>query len=138
MTGAVKVPIESIEFSVRTTNIICAIGIKYLNEFEDKTESELCKLRNFGRKSLLEVKGVLATYGMKLKEEDAKKDIVEEKGESQLISSINVKLGEVEFKIKEIKIALKRTRNFLIALERYVGEIRKNKYKSVRKRNFIY
>jgi len=63
-------PVAELELSVRAANILEATGIKTVRELVTKTESEILKYRNFGRKSLNEIKDVLQemglSFGMKL------------------------------------------------------------------------
>lgn len=64
--------IEELELSVRSYNCLEAAGIKTIRDLVQKTESEMLKYRNFGRKSLSEIKGILKemglTFSMKLDE----------------------------------------------------------------------
>ncbi|MFH0793935.1 MAG: DNA-directed RNA polymerase subunit alpha [bacterium] len=65
--------IEELELSVRSYNCLEAAGIKTIRDLVQKTESEMLKYRNFGRKSLSEIKNILKDMGlsfnMKLDEE---------------------------------------------------------------------
>ena len=56
--------IEDLDFSVRTSNCLRREGISTVGELVGRTESDLMAIRNFGRKSLVEVKEKLA--GMEL------------------------------------------------------------------------
>ena len=62
--------VEELELSVRSANCLKNAGIKLIGELVMKTEAEMLKTQNFGRKSLNEIKDVLAemrlTLGMKL------------------------------------------------------------------------
>jgi DNA-directed RNA polymerase subunit alpha len=51
--------IEELELSVRSYNCLEAAGIKTIRDLVQKTESEMLKYRNFGRKSLTEIKNIL-------------------------------------------------------------------------------
>lgn len=51
--------IEELELSVRSYNCLEAAGIKTIRDLVQKTESEMLKYRNFGRKSLNEIKSIL-------------------------------------------------------------------------------
>lgn len=63
--------VDELELSVRSSNCLKASNIKTLGELVQKTESEMIKFRNFGRKSLNEISEILARhemqFGMKLK-----------------------------------------------------------------------
>ncbi len=65
--------VQSIELSVRAQNCLKNAEIKYLGELVQKTESEMLKYRNFGKKSLDEIKDRMQEMGiclsMKLKDE---------------------------------------------------------------------
>lgn len=58
--------VEELELSVRAYNCLKAANIKSIGELVDKTESEMLKYRNFGKKSLNEIKEVLTKYGLYL------------------------------------------------------------------------
>lgn len=70
-------PIEELELSVRANNCLLAHGIKRVLDLVNKTEDEMLKIKNFGRKSLGEVKDSMALFslrfGMNISEEDIKK-----------------------------------------------------------------
>ena len=57
-------PIEDLNFSVRSANCLQSADLKYVGELVQKTENDLLKTKNFGRKSLNEIKETL--HGMKL------------------------------------------------------------------------
>ncbi|MFN3476819.1 MAG: DNA-directed RNA polymerase subunit alpha, partial [Candidatus Methylomirabilales bacterium] len=77
----VKRSVEELELSVRAANCLRNANIRYIYELIQKKESDLLKMRNFGRKSLKELQGVLKemglTLGMKLSE-DLLKSLEEE------------------------------------------------------------
>lgn len=58
--------IEQLELSVRTYNCLKNEGIRFVGEFAQKGEAELLRLPNFGRKSLNELKEILAQIGLHL------------------------------------------------------------------------
>ncbi|MBN2327919.1 MAG: DNA-directed RNA polymerase subunit alpha [Candidatus Omnitrophica bacterium] len=58
--------VEELELSVRAYNCLKAANIKTIGELVSKTESEMLKYRNFGKKSLTEIKEVLTKYGLYL------------------------------------------------------------------------
>ena len=62
--------VEELELSVRSANCLKNAGIKLIGELVSKTEAEMLKTQNFGRKSLNEIKDILCdmglTFGMKL------------------------------------------------------------------------
>ena len=56
--------IEELELSVRSANCLKNANIRYIGELVQKTESEMLKTKNFGRKSLNELKNILAEMGL--------------------------------------------------------------------------
>jgi DNA-directed RNA polymerase subunit alpha len=56
--------IEELELSVRSFNCLEAAGIKTIRDLVQKTEQEMLKYRNFGRKSLTEIKNILKDMGL--------------------------------------------------------------------------
>ena len=51
------------ELSVRSYNCLKNANIRTIGELVQKTEGEMLKTKNFGRKSLNEIKEILATHG---------------------------------------------------------------------------
>lgn len=62
--------VEDLELSVRSANCLKNAGINTIGELVQRTEAEMLKTKNFGRKSLTEIKEILDEYnlnfGMKL------------------------------------------------------------------------
>ena len=58
--------VDELELSVRSANCLQNANIKYIGELVQKTESEMLKTKNFGRKSLKEIKELLAEMGLQL------------------------------------------------------------------------
>ena len=58
--------IEELELSVRSANCLKNANIKYIWELVQKTEAEMLKTKNFGRKSLNEIKEILSEMGLGL------------------------------------------------------------------------
>ncbi len=59
-------PISEIELSVRSANCINNADIKTIADLVVKSEPEMLKFRNFGKKSLNEIKAILTTMGLSL------------------------------------------------------------------------
>jgi len=55
-----------LELSVRSANCLKATQIKTIGQLARKNEGELLKMRNFGKKSLGEIKKILKSYGFSL------------------------------------------------------------------------
>jgi len=66
LKGVLRMNIEELEFSVRASNCLKAANIKILGELVKRTEAEMLKTRNFGKKSLSEIKEKLAAHGVSL------------------------------------------------------------------------
>ncbi|MEO7994370.1 MAG: DNA-directed RNA polymerase subunit alpha [bacterium] len=60
-------PIEDLELPVRPYNCLKQIGVKTIGELIECSEAELLKLRNFGEKSLLEIKEKLEPLGLSIR-----------------------------------------------------------------------
>lgn len=58
--------VDELELSVRSANCLANANIKYLGELVQKTEAEMLKTKNFGRKSLNEIKETLSELGLTL------------------------------------------------------------------------
>ena len=58
--------VNEIELSVRAANCLNNANITTVGELAQKTESEMLKYRNFGKKSLNEIKGKLSELGLSL------------------------------------------------------------------------
>ena len=59
-------PVDDLELTVRSANCLKAENIYYIGDLIQRTENELLKTPNLGRKSLNEIKEVLATHGLTL------------------------------------------------------------------------
>jgi DNA-directed RNA polymerase subunit alpha len=58
--------VSELELSVRSANCLKNADIKYIGELVQRTESEMLKTKNFGRKSLNEIKEILVDMGLHL------------------------------------------------------------------------
>ncbi|HEX3346192.1 MAG TPA: DNA-directed RNA polymerase subunit alpha, partial [Polyangiaceae bacterium] len=58
--------VDELELSVRSANCLQNANIRYIGELVQRTESEMLKTKNFGRKSLKEIKEILAEMGLSL------------------------------------------------------------------------
>lgn len=59
-------PVSELELSVRSANCLQNANIKYIYELVSKTEGEMLRTKNFGRKSLNEIKEILSQMGLGL------------------------------------------------------------------------
>ena len=58
--------VDELELSVRSANCLQNAGIEYIWQLVEKSEAEMLKTKNFGRKSLNEIKDILAELGLHL------------------------------------------------------------------------
>ena len=58
--------VDELDLSVRAENCLQAANIKYIGDLVQKTEQEMLRTKNFGRKSLKEIKELLAEMGLSL------------------------------------------------------------------------
>jgi DNA-directed RNA polymerase subunit alpha len=75
LKSVLDTPVEELELSVRSSNCLRNIDIKTIGDLAQRSEEEISKTKNFGKKSLQEIKDKLAEYGLNL----GMKDILEEK-----------------------------------------------------------
>lgn len=59
-------PVEELELSVRSSNCLKNANIRTIGELTKKTEDDIAKTRNFGKKSLTEIKEKLQEWGLSL------------------------------------------------------------------------
>jgi DNA-directed RNA polymerase subunit alpha len=59
-------PVDDLELTVRSANCLKAENIYFIGDLIQRTEVELLKTPNLGKKSLTEIKDVLATKGLSL------------------------------------------------------------------------
>ena len=65
-----EMTVEELDLSVRSFNCLKRANIHKVGDLIEKTEDEMMKVRNLGRKSLDEVIAKLASYGLALRKED--------------------------------------------------------------------
>ncbi len=58
--------VDELELSVRSANCLQNANIRYIGELVQRTEAEMLKTKNFGRKSLNEIKELLSSMGLEL------------------------------------------------------------------------
>ena len=59
-------PVDDLELTVRSANCLKAENIYFIGDLVQRTEVELLKTPNLGKKSLTEIKDVLASRGLSL------------------------------------------------------------------------
>ncbi|MHC1726251.1 MAG: DNA-directed RNA polymerase subunit alpha [Syntrophobacteraceae bacterium] len=79
--------VDELELSVRSANCLKNADIRYIGELVQKTEQEMLKTKNFGRKSLNEIKEILSemglSLGMKIDNFPSRDDIEERRKEQE-------------------------------------------------------
>ena len=83
-------PLDDLCFSVRTYNCLHRAGIKTLKDITERTEEEMARVRNLGRRSLEEVIFYLECHGLRLKEE--KQESVANKNSERMRKAVNITL----------------------------------------------
>ena len=58
--------VDELELSVRSANCLANANIRFIGELVQKTEAEMLKTKNFGRKSLKEIKEILTQMDLSL------------------------------------------------------------------------
>lgn len=61
-----ETPVDELELSVRSSNCLKNANIRTIGELTSKTEDDIAKTRNFGKKSLLEIKDKLKEWNLEL------------------------------------------------------------------------
>ena len=64
IANLLDMPVDEMELSVRSSNCLKAAGIKRIRDLVTRTEADMLKYRNFGRKSLSELNEVLTGMGL--------------------------------------------------------------------------
>ncbi len=66
LRSIVETPVEELELSVRSSNCLRNINVNTIGDLARLSEEEISKTKNFGKKSLQEIKDKLAEYGLNL------------------------------------------------------------------------
>ena len=69
-SGVLAQPIEEMDLTVRSYNCLKREGVQTVGELVEKSEEDLLEIRNFGQKSIDEVKAKLEEMGLGLKRKD--------------------------------------------------------------------
>ncbi len=70
VSGVLARPIEELDFTVRSYNCLKREGVTTVGELVEKTEDDLLEIRNFGQKSIDEVKAKLEELALSLKSKE--------------------------------------------------------------------
>jgi DNA-directed RNA polymerase subunit alpha len=118
-----KMSVEELELSVRSSNCLRAAGIARIEDLVQKTESEMLKYRNFGRKSLNELSAILADLGLYFG-----MDLVPYAGEGEAKSGLQSLPEGLE---RELARRRKRSKKAELVEARSVGGTQKGKAEQV-------
>jgi DNA-directed RNA polymerase subunit alpha len=66
MEKLLNLQVKELELTVRSANCLDAAGIETIGELIEKTEAEMLKYRNFGKKSLEEIRNLLGKFNLSL------------------------------------------------------------------------
>lgn len=69
-TKALETSIEDLDFSVRAYNCLKRAGVHTLQDLVNKSENDMMKIRNLGKKSLKEVLDKIKELGLDLRDDD--------------------------------------------------------------------
>jgi DNA-directed RNA polymerase subunit alpha len=69
-SGVLAQPIEDMDFTVRSYNCLKREGVQTVGDLVQKTEEDLLEIRNFGQKSIDEVKAKLEELGLSLRKKE--------------------------------------------------------------------
>ncbi|MGM0381407.1 MAG: DNA-directed RNA polymerase subunit alpha [bacterium] len=70
LKNVLNTEVDELELSVRSSNCLKNVGIETLGDLVQRTEEQMLETRNFGKKSLEEIREKLAEFGLKLGMED--------------------------------------------------------------------
>lgn len=104
-----KIHIDDCSLTVRLENLLRHLGIYYLNDLEEITAHELLKYRSVGRRTLLDIRKMLASYGLRLKgdylaDSEAEKKLIQDlpKTIDEMVHSLNDLSRKVNFLCKKL------------------------------------
>ena len=83
------VSIEDLDLSVRSYNCLKRAGINSLEDIIEKTEEDMIKIRNLGRKNLEEIRWKLNEFGFSFREDEPRKITGKEKLVQKIIEYSN-------------------------------------------------
>lgn len=78
--------LEELDLSVRSYNCLKRAGINTLEDITQKTEEDMFKIRNLGRKNLEEIEQKLQEFGLTLKDKEPRKLT----GREKLFAKLNI------------------------------------------------
>jgi DNA-directed RNA polymerase alpha subunit len=90
-------PINDLELTVRTKNCLLAENINYLFELVNRTELELLKAPQLGKKSLTEIKDFLTQHGLSLGQDPRIKE---------RIIKMRIDLEQIQEEYKKLKLQI--------------------------------
>ena len=100
-------PIEDLELSVRSFNCLKRSNIATVGDLVNKSEDDMMKVKNLGKKSLDEVIAKLHELGLDLKEETKNTQVMIEKEENKKEKVLEMSIEELELSVRSFN-CLKR------------------------------
>ena len=114
--------IEELDLTVRSMNCLKNDNIIYIGDLVQKTEPEMLRTPNFGRKSLIEIREVLKNEGIKLGVEMKETEMIYE-SDSVAISYLKKMLCESELSGDRIKDIIGIIKNNQSIQEQLINDI---------------
>ncbi len=126
MGQVMNIPVTDFELSVRSRNCLQKMGIMTLGDLCRSTEQELLASKNFGETSLVEIKEMLATKGLRLGQYAAERP-VSELIEPELLSPdeqamLSRPISELNLSVRARKCMTRLAINTLADLVRRTGD----------------
>ncbi len=122
--------VDQLELSVRTSLCLTNDGIRFVGDFARKSEAELLRIPNFGRKSLNELKDILADIGLHLGQ-----DLSDWPPED--IGALSQQAGKLMGRVDELELSVRSANCLKNDGIKYVGElVQKSEAEMLRTPNF--
>jgi hypothetical protein len=112
-----RIPIDDLEFSVRTENVLKGADIFYIDQLLKVSLKDMLEWRNCGKKSIFEVREKLSKYGLALKGETANPEVLK-----VIIADLPKFLRYVQEQVNE---PMKELRYFSYKIDQLVKDIEK-------------
>jgi len=115
-----NIPVSDFELSVRSRNCLAKMNIQTLGDLISRTEAELLAFKNFGETSLMEIKEILASKGLRLGMMSTDTDELPTIPDESTDAKVN---KHMEKSIEELDLSI-RSKNCILALNiKTVGQL---------------
>jgi DNA-directed RNA polymerase subunit alpha len=126
MGQVLSIPVTDFELSVRSRNCLQKMGIMTLGDLCRSTEAELLASKNFGETSLVEIKEMLATKGLRLGQYASERPITEALEPEPLSAdeqaALSRPIAELNLSVRARKCMIRLAINTLADLVRRTGD----------------